>query len=160
MSDATDLREVFDRAASLPPQERAAFLAQACDGNDGLRREVERLLAADARLGVRVRHSAGERSGDGIDRDHRDVPATRHTPRSLRDRRRPRRRRYGARSTKLATLASIARSRSKFYRHELTADPSTRQRFDREARAIAALSHPAYLRAATTSATRTASTSW
>ena len=51
MVDPLELRDVFDRAASLPPQERAAFLARSCDGNDGLRREVERLLAADARLG-------------------------------------------------------------------------------------------------------------
>ena len=51
MIDPADLRNVFDRAASLPPQDRAAFLAHACGDNVALRREVERLLAADARAG-------------------------------------------------------------------------------------------------------------
>ena len=51
MIDPTDLRDVFDRAASLPPQDRAAFLAQACGENSALRQEVERLLAADAGAG-------------------------------------------------------------------------------------------------------------
>ncbi len=51
MIDPGDLRDVFDRAASLPPQDRAAFLARACGDNLALRQEVERLLAADARAG-------------------------------------------------------------------------------------------------------------
>ena len=36
MIDPVELRDVFDRAASLPPQERGAFLARACGANDGL----------------------------------------------------------------------------------------------------------------------------
>ncbi len=44
---------------------------------------------------------------------------------------------YKARDTRLDRTVAI-----KVLSHELTADPSTRQRFDREARAIAALSHP------------------
>src|SRR6186997_394944 len=51
MIDPADLRDVFDRAASLKPQDRAAFLAQACGDNPALRLEVERLLAADQRAG-------------------------------------------------------------------------------------------------------------
>ena len=50
MIDPTEFRDVFGRAAGLPPQDRAAFLAHACDGNNPLLREVERLLAADSRL--------------------------------------------------------------------------------------------------------------
>ena len=65
MIDPADLRDVFDRAASLPPQDRAAFLAQACDDNAALRREVERLLAADARA----------RSLLGSDSSRSDSPA-------------------------------------------------------------------------------------
>jgi hypothetical protein len=40
------LREIHARALELPPEERAAFVARECAGDDGLRREVEGLLAA------------------------------------------------------------------------------------------------------------------
>jgi serine/threonine protein kinase len=43
------LDALFDTALERPPAERAAFLDAACAGDAGLRREVERLLAADAR---------------------------------------------------------------------------------------------------------------
>ena len=43
------LDALFDAALERPPTERAAFLDTACAGDAGLRREVERLLAADAR---------------------------------------------------------------------------------------------------------------
>jgi serine/threonine protein kinase/Flp pilus assembly protein TadD len=43
------LDALFDAALERPPAERAAFLDAACAGDAGLRREVERLLAADAR---------------------------------------------------------------------------------------------------------------
>ena len=41
------IEELFQQAADLPDQERARFLAAACAGDDGLRREVESLLAHD-----------------------------------------------------------------------------------------------------------------
>src|SRR5215203_385443 len=40
------IEEVFHAAAARPAGARAAFLSQACAGDEGLRREVERLLAA------------------------------------------------------------------------------------------------------------------
>src|SRR5262245_28637422 len=40
--------DLFDRAAEMPPGERAAFLDRACAGDPGLRAEVESLLAHDA----------------------------------------------------------------------------------------------------------------
>ncbi|HTG34570.1 MAG TPA: tetratricopeptide repeat protein [Thermoanaerobaculia bacterium] len=43
------LDALFDAVLERPPAERAAFLDTACAGDAGLRREVERLLAADAR---------------------------------------------------------------------------------------------------------------
>ena len=45
--DPAALREVFDGAVSLPPQDRGAFLDAACGSNLALRREVERLLGAE-----------------------------------------------------------------------------------------------------------------
>jgi WD40 repeat protein/predicted Ser/Thr protein kinase len=49
MTDAWRERvwSVFDRAAELPPGERADFLDRACAGDAGLRAEVESLLAHD-----------------------------------------------------------------------------------------------------------------
>jgi eukaryotic-like serine/threonine-protein kinase len=41
------IEEVFQQAADLPAPERARFLAVACAGDDGMRREVESLLAHD-----------------------------------------------------------------------------------------------------------------
>ncbi len=141
MIDPLDLRDVFDRAASLPPQERAAFLAQACDGNDGLRREVERLLAADARLGSTFDTEPGsDPTAGSIGAAAMSLqPGTRLGPYEIvaalgaggmgvv----------YKARDTRLDRTVAI-----KVLSHDLTADPSARQRFDREARAVAALSHP------------------
>jgi hypothetical protein len=41
---------LFHQAADLPPDEQRALLDAACAGDPGLRAEVERLLAQDARL--------------------------------------------------------------------------------------------------------------
>ncbi len=41
------IEELFQAAVEHAPATRPAFLAQACDGDEGLRREVESLLAAD-----------------------------------------------------------------------------------------------------------------
>jgi serine/threonine-protein kinase len=40
--------ELFHAASSRAPDERAAFLAEACGADESLRREVESLLAADS----------------------------------------------------------------------------------------------------------------
>jgi tetratricopeptide (TPR) repeat protein/tRNA A-37 threonylcarbamoyl transferase component Bud32 len=42
------IEELFHRAADLAPTERAAFLDEACAGDDDLRRDVDALLAHDA----------------------------------------------------------------------------------------------------------------
>src|SRR4051794_14368159 len=43
---------LFDQVADLPPAEQQALLKAACADDPGLRAEVERLLASDARLGA------------------------------------------------------------------------------------------------------------
>ncbi len=40
------VKELFEAASERGPAERAAFLAQACAGDEAVRREVESLLAA------------------------------------------------------------------------------------------------------------------
>lgn len=42
------LREVFDAAVRLPPEDRSAFLDAACEGNVAFRAGIERLLESDA----------------------------------------------------------------------------------------------------------------
>jgi eukaryotic-like serine/threonine-protein kinase len=41
------LKELFEAAVDLAPNERAALLSNACDGDDALRREIESLLDSD-----------------------------------------------------------------------------------------------------------------
>ena len=46
-------RSIFEAAIEKgSPEERAAYLSQACGSDAGLRRQVEALLAAHARLGT------------------------------------------------------------------------------------------------------------
>lgn len=51
---------IFAQALELPPAERGAFLDTACAGDESLRREVEVLLAADARDATFLERPAGE----------------------------------------------------------------------------------------------------
>src|SRR5437773_6143304 len=43
------INDLFQSAAERPPQERTAFLEEACHGDERLRREVESLIACDER---------------------------------------------------------------------------------------------------------------
>jgi eukaryotic-like serine/threonine-protein kinase len=43
------IHQLFEDALERPPEERAAFLAQACAGDEEMQRRVEGMLAADAR---------------------------------------------------------------------------------------------------------------
>jgi non-specific serine/threonine protein kinase/serine/threonine-protein kinase len=42
------IKEIFNKASGLPPDRRAAFLDEACRGEEALRREIEALLKADS----------------------------------------------------------------------------------------------------------------
>ena len=46
------IREVFDRAVSLPSEERAAYVNAVCANDSDLRREVESLLLSDDHAGT------------------------------------------------------------------------------------------------------------
>ncbi|AMY09220.1 Serine/threonine-protein kinase PrkC [Luteitalea pratensis] len=48
--DRQHLKEVFAGARALPADRRAAYLAEACDGNEALRLEVESPLSSDERI--------------------------------------------------------------------------------------------------------------
>jgi serine/threonine protein kinase len=143
MIDPADLRDIFDRAASLPSQDRAVFLSRACGDNVALRQEVERLLAADARAGLMF----SDDSSDGG-----ASPATPTAPPTgsltggahlgpyvvigslgaggMGEV-------YKARDTRLDRTVAI-----KVLPSDMVSSPEARQRFEREAKSAAALSHP------------------
>src|SRR5438552_5911799 len=52
------IEEIFLAALDQEPDQISAFLDTACDGDDGLRREVEALLASDQRAGRFIEKSA------------------------------------------------------------------------------------------------------
>jgi tetratricopeptide (TPR) repeat protein len=55
MTDHDRLSRIFLKACMLEPEERAAFLDQACTGDASLRREVEAMLSQDAGTGASER---------------------------------------------------------------------------------------------------------
>ncbi|HJU93567.1 MAG TPA: hypothetical protein VJ656_11585 [Pyrinomonadaceae bacterium] len=135
-----DLDRLFHSALERPPEKRAGFLAEACGTDEAVRREVEALIAAH------------ERSGEFL-----DAPAFEVTSSTLRlDRFSPLVNRtvghykildtlgaggmgevYLAQDTRLGRKIAL-----KLLPPEFTIDPNRLQRFEQEARAASALSHP------------------
>jgi serine/threonine protein kinase len=141
MIDPAALRDLFDRAASLSAADRASFLVAACGDNEPLRRELERLLDADARLGSVL--ESQEPLGSLFDRAA-EVSRTLESGTVLG----PyvidglvgaggMGEVYRAHDTRLGRTVAI-----KVLPAVLTQDATARQRFEREARATAALNHP------------------
>ena len=143
MIDSTRLQDIFDRAVALPLKDRAAFLAQACREDDALLREVERLLSAMSAWSpssIQITLASPRSLATGL-RNPPDVPGVRCPPGSVSHHRRARCRGHGevyqARDSRLDRVVAL-----KVLPFALTRDPAARQRFEREARAAAALSHP------------------
>src|SRR6188508_198820 len=144
MSDAANwsrVRELFSRALDLDPPLRAGFLRDSCGDDSALHAEVSSLLAAHADAGSLV---------EGSPFDALDASAVSSLRRGLRagDRLGP----YDivgplgaggmgevfeARDSLLGRRVAI-----KILSAELALDGSARDRFVREARALAALNHP------------------
>jgi len=130
-------RETFERALELPPAERAAYLASACGSHQELRREVERMLASyDRAPGFLATPAAAllhDTSGEPWLEGQRIGPyqiSSRIGAGGMGEV-------YKARDTRLDRTVAI-----KVLPSHATDDPHARDRFDREARAIAALNHP------------------
>ena len=144
MFGPTDLRDLFDRAANVPAADRAGFLDDVCGGNAAVRSELERLLAAHDRLGTILDTLPTQDTPDLSRRlSHVRTPALAAGARlgryeitealgagGMGDV-------YKARDTRLDRIVAV-----KVLPHDLTLDVTSRQRFEREARAVAALSHP------------------
>lgn len=71
------VQELFEQVVSLPPAERTAFLAQACDRDEGLRAEVESLIEHDALAGAGFMNIPVIEQGPEIDLPS-DSSAARH----------------------------------------------------------------------------------
>jgi eukaryotic-like serine/threonine-protein kinase len=129
---------VYDAALERPEHERAAFIADSTAGDEGLRREVESLLAQDHATGLLDRPAL--EIAAGLLRSDETLPpgaelgpyritqvvgtgGMGHV--------------YRAIDTRLNRTVAI-----KVLRNELATDPQFRERFEREAKAIAALAHP------------------
>jgi serine/threonine protein kinase/tetratricopeptide (TPR) repeat protein len=135
--DWSRMREVFEAARALPHEARSAYLANTCGGDDGLRREVEALLDSHHRAAGFLEqpahltpipepvttHLEGQRIGPYLVHARIGAGGMGEV--------------YKARDTRLDRTVAI-----KVLPAHVAMDPATRERFDREARAVAALNHP------------------
>jgi eukaryotic-like serine/threonine-protein kinase len=134
------IARIFDEALGLEPERRAAFLVEACVGDDGLRREVETLLSARDRAGefllrdaieIEVAQMAMERtaipSGQMIGHFEVLAPLGAGAMGEV----------YRARDTRLERQVALKLLPARF-----TQDAQRLRRFEREARAASALNHP------------------
>src|SRR5215831_9286964 len=130
--------DVYQAAQERPPEERLAFVRQASDSDSGLRREVESLLAQDEKTVVLDRpiaaaaHSlladnAAVQPGSFIGPYRIDSLLGVGGMGEV----------YRATDTRLHRAVAI-----KVLAPSLAHNPQFRARFDREAKAIAALNHP------------------
>jgi len=131
------LKTVFAGARALPTDERPAYLAAACVGNEALRREVESLLSSDERARSFLEAPAVVRGDDT--RVTRSLEGHRIGPYQIASRigAGGMGEVYQARDTTLNRQVAI-----KVLLPAVANDPDRLARFEREARMLAALNHP------------------
>ncbi|MGH9802144.1 MAG: serine/threonine-protein kinase [Blastocatellia bacterium] len=132
---------LFHAAAARAPHDRAAFLAEACAGNESLRREVESLLAADSA----AEEMATAKLPAKVAAEMFDKPSARIASGQLLNQYRilsP----LGAGGMGEVFLAEDTRLHRKvalkLLPAQFTSDPDRVRRFEQEARAASALNHP------------------
>ena len=131
------LKEVFAGARALPADRRPAYLAEACDGNEALRLEVESLLSSDERMKSFLEAPAVVRGDDT--RVTKSLEGQRIGPYQLASRigAGGMGEVYQARDTTLNRQVAI-----KVLLPAVASDPDRLARFRREARVLASLNHP------------------
>jgi len=128
---------LFHRVVDLSPAEREAVLDQSCRDDPALRQEVQRLLDSHVETGLteglRTALSPGPTTlpGDLVGQrlNHYEIVALLGTGGMGEV--------YVAKDTRLLRRVAV-----KLLPADVTADPARRERFHREARAVAALNHP------------------
>jgi eukaryotic-like serine/threonine-protein kinase len=131
------VREVFEQALALPAADRSAYVAAVCAGQPSLGHEVERLLESHGRAAGFLSTPAADFLDDtGVvpsldgQRIGPYLVAARIGAGGMGEV-------YKARDTRLDRTVAI-----KVLPWHAAGDPQARERFDREARAIAGLTHP------------------
>jgi serine/threonine protein kinase len=126
------VEEVYHEALEHRPESRAAFVTAACGGDSSLRREVESLLAADGAEAL-VDQPAMDIAAELLDDGSPLAPGTELGPYRIESLigTGGMGRVYRARDTRLNRTVAIKISKQGFG-----------ERFEREARAVAALNHP------------------
>lgn len=131
---------LFDEALELESDKRAAFLEQACAGDEELKKEVEALLASDGKADSLIASPASQMASELL----AEIPAKRSPGQSIGP--------YkilgllGAGGMGEVYRASDPRLKRevaiKILPPEVLADTGRQKRFQREAEAISALNHP------------------
>ncbi len=132
------LKEVFAGARALSADRRSAYLAEACDGNEALRQEVESLLSSDERMQKSFLEAPAV-VGSGDTSVTRSLEGQRIGPYQLASRigAGGMGEVYQARDTTLNRQVAI-----KVLLPAVASDPERLARFRREARVLASLNHP------------------
>jgi eukaryotic-like serine/threonine-protein kinase len=145
----SQVKRVFQAALAQPPEQRRSFVGDQCGEDDALLREVEVLLAAHERAGNFVERPAieavvssstfGGLSGDVEPVERVLEPGLRLGPYEVVDAigRGGMGEVYRARDTRLGRTVAI-----KVLPAHVATNPDLKQRFEREARALATISHP------------------
>src|SRR5262245_61255120 len=135
--------ELFAAVLELTPDKRSQFLDQACVGDNDLRKEVEALLASDRLADTRIEKSPELLAADLLAKTVKSSAAFSGTLLTGR---------YKILSALGAGgMGEVYRARDlrldrdvavKLLPQHLAANPDALSRFEREAKAVAALSHP------------------
>ncbi len=132
--------QLFHAALELPPERRAAFLGRACGADEGLRQEVESLLAAHEQAGDFVAGPAVNVAAEWLARQEEVETVSgrigAYEVLSLIGR-------GGMGEVYLAHDTRLGRKVAvKLLRPALTSNPDAVRRFEQEARAASSLNHP------------------
>ena len=131
---------IFHAALERPVEARAAFLAEACGGDDALRRDVQSLLDEASATGFLEQPAL--QVAAGLVTSASLAPLTGQRTRRLSHHRAARPRRHGRGLSRARYEARSRRGDQDPAAGASTTDPDRLARFEREARVLASLNHP------------------